>query len=145
MQAADRDLEAENLVRESARRAATSDRHELRTRMFTREAAIACLVLCMVGLVGLTVCVVGNFDLRVGEGGAYEVTHVKGRSWALMRASYDLTTLFAGIGATGFASALIICGGALGQLKRMPQGSLYAVGISGVVSVIGLLVLAFVG
>jgi hypothetical protein len=56
-----------------------------------------------------------------------------------------LTTLFAGLGAAGFASALIICGGALGQFKRMPPGSAYAVGISALVSVVGLLVLAFVG
>ena len=62
-----------------------------------------------------------------------------------MRSSYDLTTLFAGIAAAGFASTLIICGGAFGQLKRMPPGSAYAVGMSAVVSVVGLLMLAFVG
>jgi hypothetical protein len=145
MQLIDSEPDAETLVRESARRAAVSERRELRTRTFSREAAIACLVLCMVGLVGLTVCVVGNFDLRVADSGAYEVTHKGGKSWALMRSSYDLTTLFAGLGAAGFASALIICGGALGQFKRMPPGSAYAVGISALVSVVGLLVLAFVG
>ncbi len=81
----------------------------------------------------------------IGDGGAYEVTHTGGNSWALVRPSYDLTTLFAGIGAAGFASALIIGGGALGQLKRMPPGSAYAVGMSALVSIVGLLVLAFAG
>lgn len=134
----------ELLVRESARKAALAEHSELRARGFSRHAAIACLVLCMVGLVGLTICVVGNFDLRVGGSEAYEVTST-GHGWALVRQSYDLTTLFAGIAATGFASALIVCGGALGQLKRMPAGSVYAVGMSAVVSVVGLLMLVFVG
>jgi len=135
----------ESLVRESARRAASSERRELRARTFSREAALACLVLCTIGLLGLAVCVVGNFDLRVGGSGDYEVTHTGGRSYALVRSSYDLTTLFAGIGTAGFASALIICGGALAQFRKMPPGSAYAVGMSAVVSVIGLIVLAFVG
>jgi len=140
MQPTDEEL----LVRESARKAALSERAELRARGFSREAAIACMVLCMVGLVGLMICVIGNFDLRVGGSDAYEVTST-GKGWALVRPSYDLTTLFAGIGAAGFASALIICGGAMGQLKRMPPGSAYAVGMSAIVSIVGLLVLAFVG
>ena len=134
----------EMLVRNSARRAAMSERVELRTRTFSREAAIACMVLCMVGLAGLMVCIIGNFDLRMGGSEGFEVTHT-GKGWALVRQSYDLTTLFAGIGAAGFASALIISGGALSQLKRMPIGSVYAVGMSAIVSVVGLLVLAFVG
>jgi len=134
----------EHLVRESARKATLSEAAELRARSFSREAAIACMVLCMVGLAGLTICVVGNFDLRVGDSTNYEVTST-GHGWALMRSSYDLTTLFAGIAAAGFASTLIICGGAFGQLKRMPPGSAYAVGMSAVVSVVGLLMLAFVG
>ncbi|MCA8936096.1 MAG: hypothetical protein KDB68_07805 [Planctomycetes bacterium] len=140
----DKMLDEELLVRESARKAAASEHSELRARGFSREAAIACMVLCMVGLAGLSICVVGNFDLRVGTSGGYEVTDT-GHGWALMRSSYDLTTLFAGIGAAGFASALIICGGAFGQLKRMPPGSAYAVGMSAVVSIVGLLMLAFVG
>lgn len=135
----------ELLVRESARKAEVAEQATARARGFSREAAIACMVLCMVGLVGLGACVLGNFDLRVGDGGAYEVTHTGGNNWALVRPSYDLTTLFAGIGAAGFASALIISGGALGQLKRMPPGSAYAVGMSAIVSVVGLLVLAIVG
>src|SRR5690606_5982464 len=97
----------ELLVRESARKAEVAEQATARARGFSREAAIACMVLCMVGLVGLGACVLGNFDLRVGDGGAYEVTHTGGNNWALVRPSYDLTTLFAGIGAAGFASALI--------------------------------------
>lgn len=135
----------ELLVRESARKAGLAERSQARARGFSREAAIASMVLCMVGMVGLGACMLGNFDLRLGDGGAYEVTHTGGNSWALVRPSYDLTTLFAGIGAAGFASALIIGGGALGQLKRMPPGSAYAVGMSALVSIVGLLVLAFAG
>jgi hypothetical protein len=144
MQAGDKES-VEQLVRESARRAAFTDRQSVRTRTFSREASIACMVLCTVGLLGLMVCVVGNFDLRMAQTSHYETTHRGGNSWGMMRSTYDFTTLFAGIGAAGFASALIICGGALGQFKRMPPGSAYAVGISAVVSVVGLLVLAFAG
>lgn len=134
----------ELLVQMSARKAAVSERTQTRARSYSREAAIACMVLCMVGLVGLTACVIGNFNLQVASSDQFEVTHVGGRTWALVRPSYDLTTLFAGIGAAGFASALIICGGAFGQIKRMPPGAAYAVGMSAVVSTVGLLVLAFV-
>ncbi|MBZ0134778.1 MAG: hypothetical protein K8I27_00225 [Planctomycetes bacterium] len=134
----------ELLVRLSARKASLSARGEVRARSYSREAAIACMVLCMVGLVGLMVCVVGNFNLQVASSDSYEVTHIGGRTWALVRPSYDLTTLFAGLGTAGFASALIICGGAFGQIKRMPPGAAYAVGMSAVVSTVGLLVLAFV-
>lgn len=134
----------ELLVQLSARRAARSERIQVRSRSYSREASIASMVLCMVGLVGLMVCVVGNFNLQVASSENFEVTHVGGKTWAIMRQGYDLTTLFAGIGAAGFASALIVCGGAFGQIKRMPQGAAYAVGMSAIVSSVGLLVLAVV-
>ena len=134
----------ELLVQLSARKAAVNEHAHTRARGYAREAAIACMVLCMVGLVGLLVCVIGNFNLQVASSDSFEVTHVGGRTWALVRPSYDLTTLFAGIGTAGFAAALIICGGAFAHMKRMPQGAAYAVGMSAVVSTVGLLVLAFV-
>ena len=134
----------EQLVQDSIRRADSTERSELRTRSFSREAAIAALVLCTLGLVCLTVCVIGGFDLRAGSADDFEVTHLGGHSYALSRPTYDLTTLFAGMGTAGFAAALIICGGVAGHLKRMPPGSVYAVGMSAVVSTVGLLVLAFV-
>jgi hypothetical protein len=86
--------------------------------------------------------VIGNFDLQMASSSQFEVTHVGGRSWALVRPSYDLTTLFAGLATAGFAASLIISGGAFGHFKRMPPGAAYAVGMSAVVSIVGLLVLA---
>lgn len=135
----------EQVVLESAARATAAERRELRARVFARHAAIVCLLLCMVGVIALSICMAGGFNLQMGGAKQYEVTHRGGGTWALVRPSYDLTTLFAGLATAGFASALIVCGGALGQVKRMPQGSVYAVGISALVSTVGLLVLAFAG
>jgi hypothetical protein len=135
----------EALVRESMRKVQTSERKERRMRMFQREASIAALLLCSVGMIGLMACVIGSFDLQVASSSEFEVTHVGGQSWALVRPSYDLTTLFAGLGMAGFAGSLIICGGVMGQFKKMPPGSAYAVGMSAFVSIVGILVLAVVG
>lgn len=138
-------VEEEALVRESMHKVKLAERKQIRMHMFHREAAIAALVLCSVGLIALTVCVLGSFDLQMGANGEYEVTHVGGRSWALLRPSYDLTTLFAGLGMAGFAGSLIVCGGVFGQLRHLPPGSGYAVGMSTIVSITGLIMLAMLG
>lgn len=135
----------ETLVRESLRKVVIAERRELRLRRFTREASIAALVLCLVGLIGLAVCMLGQFDLRVGGSSDYDITHVRGRTYAIRQSSYDLTTLFLGMGAAGFASSLIICGGVLGQWRRLPSGSGYIIATSAFVSMAGLLTLALAG
>lgn len=135
----------EALVRESMRKVRVTERKELRMRIFHREASIAALILCSVGLVALMVCVIGAFDLQVGSSTEYEVTNAGGGTWALVRPSYDLTTLFAGLGMAGFAGSLIICGGVIGQFRKLPPGSAYAVGLSAIVSSVGILVLAMAG
>ncbi len=132
-------------MRANFRKADAAERRERLLRRFTREATSAALVLCGVGFVGLVACVVGQYDLTVGGSSDYDVTHVRGGTYAIRKSSYDLTTLFLGMGAAGFASSLIISGGVLGQLRRLPPGRGYLVGVSAVVSLAGLLVLAVTG
>jgi hypothetical protein len=128
-------------VRERAGKAARDEEARLQARAFWREATVAALLCCFVGLIGLAVCVIGDFDLRVATG-ATPVTSVEGRVHSVYFPVHDLTIIFLGVAAAGFASALVVTGSVLGHLSSMPVSASYPVLVAGGLSTIGLLLLA---
>ncbi len=131
------------LVRESARKANIADARNAQLLAYAREATLTSLLLCLLGLIGLAVCVIGNFDLRIGA--EAEVSRLQNGVIALHRSGYDLTSLFLGIATAGFASTLVVCGGAAGHLRSMPTSSAYIVVLSGALSALGLVILVLQG
>lgn len=131
------------LVRQSARKANVADARQAHLLAYAREATLASLLFCLLGLLGLAVCVIGNFDLRVGA--EAEISRLQNGVIALHRSGYDLTSLFLGIASAGFAGTLVVCGGAAGHMRSMPTSSAYIVLLSGALSALGLVILVLQG
>lgn len=126
----------------SARRKAVIAEHMAATmRGYAREAALAAIAACLVGMIGLAVCVAGQFDLRMVSGAEPQLTRLSNGMYALTRDEFDLTSLFLGIAAAGFSCALVVAGGATGHLRRMPASSAYTVVLAGGLSALGLMLL----
>jgi len=128
-------------VRSAAERADRAEELRLEARAFWREATVAALVLCLAGLVGFIVCVIGEFDLRMAAGDA-PITKVEGAVQSIEQPVHDLTIIFLGIAAAGFASALVVTGSVIGHLRQMPPSATYPVLVAGGISAAGLLLLA---
>ncbi|MCC6465785.1 MAG: hypothetical protein IT463_10635 [Planctomycetes bacterium] len=133
----------EAFVRERARRAENSELEETRNRAFARETAVIAALFCMIGVLALCICVVGGFDLQL-TGGAYEYSSQPG-AWIARRPLRDLTPLFVGLSAAGFAACLVVCGGSLSLLRGTTAAAQYTVALSGAASALGLVFLALNG
>ncbi|MBK9973854.1 MAG: hypothetical protein IPP14_03670 [Planctomycetes bacterium] len=114
---------------------------QIHLRAFTREAVIACMVLTGLGVVALLALLLGEFEVSVATAKSTQMTGMYNYSGAF-RPDRNITPLVMGAAAAAFSAALIVAGGALPQLKRLPLSTVYLLGGCGGTSFLGLLVLA---
>jgi len=110
-------------------------------RAFSREAVIAALALCLIGTVALAACMAGDFELGLATSKNTQIVGMQD-SFGAYRPERNITPLVMGLSAAAYAASLIVAGGALPQLKRLALPTIYLLAGSGLVSVLGLVVLA---
>lgn len=131
----------EEVVTLSASRADQADSREYHLRAFSRESSVVCLGMAVLGLAGLTTLLLTGFHVYLG-GSQRKLGALQGKGMALVRDGTDLTGLIVGITAMLLVGALIVSGGAIPHIRRMPPLAAAGVVLAAIISVSGLLVMA---
>lgn len=134
-------LTDEELVAHSAARAEEAESRDWHMRAFSRESSVVCLCLSAIGLMGLIALLLSGFHMYVGSG-ERKIASVAGKGLSLVAGGTDLTGIVVGITATAFAGGLILCGGAIMHIRRMPPMSAGGVVLSAILCAGGLALLA---
>lgn len=129
------------LIEERSLAALEAEIAESNFRAFAREAVIASVALCIIGTLGLLVCMVSDFEVGLATSRHTQIVGMEGQ-YGAYRPERNVTPLVMGFSAAAYAAALIVTGGALPQLKRLGLPTIYLLAGSGAASLLGLVVLA---
>ncbi|MCC6575338.1 MAG: hypothetical protein IT462_16300 [Planctomycetes bacterium] len=115
-------------------------------RAFGRECSVAATALCLIGIVALVVVFLGRFrvelDMRGGKPPSLQIVN-DGSITRIFAAQQpvDLTSALVLVAAATLAGAMIVFGGTMFHLKKIPPSSAWTLMLTAGVSLIGLLLL----
>jgi hypothetical protein len=109
-------------------------------RAYGREISLACIALCMLGLLALAVVYFARFNMGISTPGTTSLVS-QGRNLAVTQNRLDFTSLIVGFATTCFAATLVVFGGSIAQFKRMVPATAWTIALTAAISAASLLFL----
>lgn len=110
------------------------------TRAFSREAVVACLALCALGVGMLVICIATGFEVGIPTSSGTRTVGMGDYAGAF-RPERDVTPLVMGVAAAAFAASMLISAGALPRVRGMKLPIWILLAACGATSALGLVIL----
>ncbi|GIK53124.1 MAG: hypothetical protein HPKKFMNG_02117 [Planctomycetes bacterium] len=111
-------------------------------RAYGREIALACVTLCLLGMLAVLVAYLGRFNMGLSTPGSATLVSGQGTTVATQN-RVDFTSLIVGFATTCFAANIVVFGGAVFQLRRLVPASAWTISLTACASAAALLMLTF--
>lgn len=109
-------------------------------RAYGREISLACIGLCMLGLLALAVVYFARFNMGISTPGTSSLV-AQGSSLSVTQNRVDFTSVIVGFATTCFAATLVVFGGSIAQFKRMVPATAWMIALTAAISAASLLFL----